>query len=131
MKLTIKESNDKINLMNLPTSERLDILNGLFDKYPFGVSTEQAISYLEDNGFDTTNYSNEQFNDDWDDWLSFYDYDEVEDNVEDEIETKEDAYNWLQGKLAEYGNTYHFNNEDRYKLDRLIDRFGNTYFWNR
>ena len=71
MKLTIKESNDKINIMNLPTSERLDILDSLFDKYPFGVSTEQAMSYLEDNGFDTTNYSNEQFNDEWDDWLSF------------------------------------------------------------
>ena len=54
-----------------------------------------------------------------------------EDEFEDGIETKEDAYIWLQDKLAEYGNTYHFSNEDRYKLDRLIDRFGNTYFWRR
>ena len=122
----VKES---IDIMSLPTSERLDVLTQLFDKYPFGVSTEQAMKWFESKGFDTTNYSNEQFNDDWDDWLSFYDYDENE--TEYEIETKEDAYNWLQDKLREYGNTYHFNNEDKYKLDRLIDRFGNTYFWNR
>lgn len=133
MKLKIKESINKIDMMNLPTSERLDILAELFDKYPFGVSTEQAMKWFESNGFDTSNYSNEQFNSDWDDWLSFYDYDENNDVIDnyDEIETKEDAYTWLQDKLREYGNTYHFNDEDRYKLDRLIDRFGNTYFWNR
>lgn len=126
----VKES---IDIMSLPTSERVDILTKLFDKYPFGVSTEQAMEWFESNGFDTSNYTNEQFNSDWDDWLSFYDYDDEDDIVDtyDEIETKEDAYNWLQNKLREYGNTYHFNNEDRYKLDRLIDRFGNTYFWNR
>ena len=50
---------------------------------------------------------------------------------EEEIETKEDAYYWLQSKLSEYGNTYHFPQEERIKLDRLIDRFGNTYFWER
>lgn len=132
MKLRINEST-KCNIMELPTSERLDILTKLFDKYPFGVSTEQAMEWFESNGFDTSNYTNEQFNNDWDDWLSFYDYDEEDDVIDtyDEIETKEDAYNWLQDKLREYGNTYHFNNEDKYKLDRLIDRFGNTYFWNR
>lgn len=126
----VKES---VDIMSLPTSERLDILTKLFDKYPFGVSTEQAMEWFESNGFDTSNYSNEQFDDDWDDWLSFYDYDEEDDVVDtyDEIETKEDAYNWLEDKLREYGNTYHFNDEDKYKLDRLINRFGNTYFWNR
>lgn len=126
----VKES---IDIMSLPTSERLDILTKLFDKYPFGVSIEQAMEWFESNGFDISNYTNEQFNSDWDDWLSFYDYDDEDDIADtyDEIETKEDAYNWLQNKLREYGNTYHFNNEDRYKLDRLIDRFGNTYFWNR
>ena len=132
MKLRITESN-KRDIMEFPTSERLDILTKLFNEYPFGVSTEQAMQWLESNGFNTSNYSDEQFNSDWDDWLYFYDYDEDNNIVDtyDEIETKEDAYYWLQSKLAEYGNTYHFPSEDRYKLDSLIDRFGNTYFWNR
>ena len=91
------------------------------------------MKWFENNGFDTTDYTNEQFNDDWDEWLSFYDYDDEEEDIDtyDEIETREDAYYWLQNKLREYGNTRYFNNEDRYKLDKLIDRFGNTYFWNR
>ena len=133
-KLTIKENrNNKIDFMGLPTSERLDVLTKLFDEYPYGVSTEQAMKWLENNGFYITNYTNEQFNDDWDDWLSFYDYEEDNDVVDtyDEIETKEDAYRWLQDKIAEYGNTRYFNNEDEYKLNKLIDRFGNTYFWRR
>lgn len=129
----VKES---IDIMSLPTSERVELMIKFWnDPNVVGsLSTEKAMRYWERKGFDTSNYTSEEFNRVWDlaqDELDNNGYIDEEDDYEEEIETKEDAYNWLQNKLREYGNTYHFNNEDRYKLDRLIDRFGNTYFWNR
>ena len=47
------------------------------------------------------------------------------------FETKEDANNWLNEKLREYGNTYHFPEEDNYILNKLIERFCSTYFWDK
>ena len=123
--------------MYLPTSERVDMMIDLWNdpKFTGGISAEKAMQYWESKGWDTSNYTPEEFNRIWDlaqdEWDSRSGYVEDEDEFEDGIETKEDAYIWLQDKLAEYGNTYHFSNEDRYKLDRLIDRFGNTYFWRR
>ena len=137
MKLRILESN-KRDIMDLPTSERIDLMIDLWNdpKFVGGVSTERAMQYWENKGWDTSRYTPEEFNRVWDlaadewDSRSGYVEEEEEDSV-DGIETKEDAYRWLQSKVAEYGNTYHFPQEERIKLDRLIDKFGNTYFWRR
>lgn len=135
MKLRIVESN-KRDIMELPTSERVDLMLDLWNdpKFSGGLSTENAMKYWESKGWDTSRYTPEEFNRVWDlaqDELDAGGYVDDEDEYEEEIETKEDAYYWLQSKLSEYGNTYHFPQEERIKLDRLIDRFGNTYFWGR
>lgn len=141
MKLNIREhtSNSfKRDIMDLPTSERVDLMIDLWNdpKFTGGVSTERAMQYWENKGWDTSRYTQEEFNRIWDlaadewDSRSGYVEEEEEDSV-DGIETKEDAYRWLQSKVAEYGNTYHFPQEERIKLDRLISKFGNTYFWRR
>ena len=41
----------------------------------------------------------------------------------------EDAVDWLEDKLSEYGNTRFFPSEDTDILDKLISKFGNPYFW--
>lgn len=133
MKLRIIEST-KISMMSWPTSERVKAMIELWNdpKFVGGVSTERAMQYWEDKGYDTTGYTQEEFNRVWDlaqEELDAGGYVDDEDVDDEEIETREDAYRWLQSKLAEYGNTYHFPQEDRIKLDRLIDKFGNTYFW--
>lgn len=43
--------------------------------------------------------------------------------------TLEDAVDWLEDKLSEYGNTRFFPSEDTDILDKLISKFGNPYFW--
>lgn len=119
--------------MNLPTSERAHLLrqfwNELEETGKHGHSTYEYFQWLEDNGWDTTNYDSNTFNDDWEVACE----DEPEDEPEDVngIETREDAYKWLQDKTKEYGNTYFFPDAEKYMLNRLIDKFGNTYFWNR
>ena len=135
MKLRINESN-KISMMSWLTSERVDAMIELWNDPNFvgSITTEKAMQYWEDMGYDTTGYTAEEFNRVWDlaqDELDADGYVDEEDDYEEEIETKEDAYYWLQSKLAEYGNTYHFPQEDKYKLDTLISKFGNTYFWRR
>lgn len=135
MKLTICESN-KISMMSWPTSERVDAMIELWNDPNFvgPITTEKAMQYWEDMGYDTTGYTPEEFNRVWDlaqDELDASGYVDEEDDYEEEIETKEDAYYWLQSKLAEYGNTYHFPQKERIKLDSLIDKFGNTYFWRK
>jgi hypothetical protein len=47
------------------------------------------------------------------------------------FEDRSDANRWLNGKLREYGNTAHFPQEDSAFLNKLIEKFGNTYFWDR
>lgn len=42
-----------------------------------------------------------------------------------------DANKWLKDKLREYGNTAYFPTEERRELNKLINDFGNTYFWNK
>lgn len=132
----IVESNKK-DIMDLLTSERVDMMIDLWNdpKFSGGISTEKAMKYWEDKGWDTSRYTPEEFDRVWDlaqdEWDSRSGYVEDEEEYEDVIETKEDAARWLDSKLAEYGNTYHFPQEERYKLDRLIDRFGSTYFWRR
>lgn len=127
----------KRDIMELPTSERLRVISDMLDKYPSGISTEAAMKYLEDHGWDTSNYPTEQFDSDWDDYAKYYDEDEYDDDEYDEddsidwIETRADARRWLNEKQKKYGSTYFFPDEERYKLDRLIEKFGNTYFWDR
>lgn len=128
----------KRDIMELPTSERLRVISDMLDKYPSGISTEAAMKYLEDHGWDTSNYPTEQFDSDWDDYAKYYDEDEYDEDEYDEdddsidwIETRADARRWLNEKQKEYGSTYFFPDEESYKLDRLIEKFGNTYFWDR
>ena len=124
------------DIMDLLTSERVDLMIDMWNdpSVTGGISTEKAMKYFERKGYDCSRYTPEEFNRVWD--LASDELDNrsgyvEEETFEDDIETKEDAARWLDSKLAEYGNTYHFPNAERYKLDRLIDRFGSTYFWRR
>ena len=135
-KIHIKESINR-DIMSLPTSERAGLLIQFWDKLnaqgKHGHSTQEYYDWLESIGYDTSNYDSTTFNDiDWETALDILEI-ENEENPEydDGINTKEDAYKWLQDKLNEYGNTYFFPNTDKHMLNKLIDRFGSTYFWNR
>lgn len=130
----------KRDIMELPTSNRCDLINQMIDESTaYFITTETAMKWLEDHGWDTSNYSNEQFNSDWDDAAKMSDREKYEgDDYEDEdddsidwIETRADARRWLNEKQKEYGSTYFFPDEESYKLDQLIEKFGNTYFWDR
>ena len=135
-KRSMKESNGR-DIMDLLTSERVDLMIDLWNdpSVTGGISKVEAMKYFERKGYDCSRYTSEEFDRVWDlacdEFDNRYGYVEEEETSEDDIETKEDAARWLDSKLAEYGNTYHFPNAERYKLDRLIDRFGSTYFWRR
>lgn len=134
MKLTIKESNNKTNIMNLPTSERADLLRQFWDSddgLEHGYTQSQYFDWLECNGWDISNYSDDWYRVDWEVAAESDDDYDADYEEEYEIETKEDAARWLNTKLNEYGNTYWFPQADKIMLNNLIDRFGNTYFWNR
>jgi len=47
------------------------------------------------------------------------------------ITTSLAADKWLNEQLSIYGNTCFFPSDVKRQLDELIDRFGNTYFWNK
>lgn len=134
MKIRVVESIDKIDIMKLPTSERVDLILQFEDELDkigrTGYNDEEYFSWLEDYGFDTSNYSMDTLEDDFDIADSGIDYEDVEE-YEYEIETREDAARWLNKKLDEYGNTRWFSPADKTMLNKLIDKFGNTYFWNR
>ena len=126
----------KRDIMELPTSERCDLINQMWDESTEGsTTTEEAMKWFEDHGWDTSNYSSEQFNDDWDDAATFGSYDNYGDEDDDDndsidwIETQEDARRWLSNKQEKYGSTYFFPPDARNKLNKLIEKFGNTYFW--
>lgn len=129
----------KRDIMELPTSERCDLIKQMRDESEaYFISIETAMKWFEDHGWDTSNYSREQYDDDWDDYVKYYDEDEYDEDEYDEdddsidwIETRADARRWLNEKQKEYGSTYFFPDEERYKLDKLIEKFGNTYFWDR
>ena len=138
----IKESEGKRDIMELPASERVDMIIKIW-RSPFIKcdNTLEYMQYFEQQGWNTSNYTMDEFNHDWDLACDEYEarygadeedvYDDDDDDYEQEVMTKEEAAKWLDSKLHEYGNTYFFPQEDRYKLDRLIDRFGSTYFWRR
>jgi len=132
---SITEGVENKDIMDLLTSERVDLMIKAWQNLTGSLSMEKCLQYFEKLGYDCSGYTNEEFNRVWDlacdEFDNRYGVEEEEEDSVDGIETKEDAYRWLQDKLEEYGNTYHFPNEDRYKLDRLIDKFGSTYFWRR
>lgn len=134
MKIRVVESIDKIDIMKLPTSERVDLILQFEDELDkigrTGYNDEEYFSWLEDYGFDTSNYSMDTLEDDFDIADSGIDYEDIEE-YNGEIETREDAAKWLNKKLDEYGNTRWFSPADKTMLNKLIDKFGNTYFWNR
>lgn len=75
-----------------------------------------------------------QFNDEMGIDMWGWDDEEEEDGVEVDgklITSKEQAWYWLRDKLKEYGNTDDFPDEEDYVLRKLIEKFGNTYFWNK
>ena len=134
MKIRVVESIDKIDIMKLPTSERVDLILQFEDELDkigrTSYNNEEYFSWLEDYGFDTSNYSMDTLEDDFDIADSGIDYEDIEE-YNGEIETREDAAKWLNKKLDEYGNTRWFSPADKTMLNKLIDKFGNTYFWNR
>jgi hypothetical protein len=127
----------KRDIMELPTSERCALINQMRDESEaYFITNETAMKWFEDHGWDTSNYSQEQYDDDWSDYLSYYDEDEYDEDEYDEdddsidwIETRADALRWLNDMQKKYGSTYSFPPDARYKLDKLIEKFGNTYFW--
>lgn len=118
----------------LPTSELVDIMRDYFEslKGDYG-SIKGFIEFAENNGIDMTNISNSEVNRIWDlAGEDEEDEDEAPIIIDDmEICDRYDANKWLQSKLKEYGNTYHFSGADKLALNKLIDRFGNTYFWDK
>lgn len=46
-----------------------------------------------------------------------------------QIYDRSEAYEWLQEKIDEYGDTYFWDDDLKSDLNRLTKKFGNTYFW--
>lgn len=118
----------------LPTSELLDVLSNYFDSIGSnGGSTAGFIKFAENSGIDMSGIPNSRVNELWDMVADYVDDATDSPIVIDgvEIYDESDAYRWLQSKLNQYGNTYHFPGPDRANLDKLIEKFGNTYFWGR
>lgn len=125
----IKESQ---NSSNPSISEVTNAIRAIWndDNLDYLKSTNDYLEYFKDTyGW---NIDTQKFDTAWDKAVG--DDDDYEEPLEiDGIEMHDssDAKMWLRQKIDEYGNTYHFPSEDRRKLDKLIQRFGNTYFWNR
>lgn len=98
-----------------------------------GGSSAGYIQFAENRGIDMSGIPDSEINRIWD---------MASEGVDDDVESpilldgitiydRADAYRWLQSKVNEYGSTSHFPTTERIKLNTLIERFGNTYFWRR
>lgn len=123
--------NSNRDIMELPTSERAELLVKFWSTIDGGMSKKQYYDWLNHNGWDTTNYDSRIFDADWEVAANMDPEEDEEEAPIDGISTVEEARRWLQDMTAEYGNTYFFPDAEKSKLNRLIERFGNTYFWNR
>ena len=131
-----KETN---RIVDMSTSDRIDIVRDFWNACETDKSIHSSFDgfkkWAEKQGFDTTDYTIEDHNQDWDDAAVKYgDEDEEEDQGVElsdgtVIDTKEEAWKWFLTKTDEYGDTYWFPTEVKCDLNRLIDKFGNTYFW--
>ena len=130
MRKVYASNNVTTNWSQLSDDELLDIMVHYFDSVDgeYG-STQGFLEYAASLGIDVSDMSSSEVNELWD--LASESFSESNDITIDgqTICTKSDAYTWLQSKIEEYGNTYHFPEKDKISLDRLIDKFGNTYFW--
>lgn len=78
------------------------------------------------------NITTEEFDKAWNNVDSKYtSADDIEDGIQigSRYYTLDTAIDWLNNKLAKYGNTYFFPQKDLDILDKLVSKFGNTYFW--
>lgn len=131
--MKIIESEQSVKFNKLPTSEKIDVMldywNGLGEDPG---SSLGFIKYAQSRDIDMSDVPNEEINRVWD---LAAEYEGVEDEEEPivvdgkEIFDSSGAKRWLTDKINKYGNTYHFPPSDRTNLDKLIDRFGSTYFW--
>ena len=129
-----KDHTEKKDIMDLLTSERVDLIRQAWNSGEALGNSKAYMKYFNKLGYDTSNYDLDEFHRCWD---LACDEDDVETEDEDfdtsidDIEDKNEANQWLNRMLNKYGNTYHFPEEVKRNLDRLIKKFGNTYFWNR
>ncbi len=63
--------------------------------------------------------------------LSVKGYEDYVDVADGRIYDRSEANDWLKAKIAEYGNTYSWDDDLKRDLNKLIKQFGNTYFWDR
>ena len=116
-----------------PTSEIAIAIQDLWNINATDMNnTNDYLDYFK-REFGWEDITPEQFNNAWE--LACEDTPEAEEDFVvidgEEIRDRSDANRWLQSKVAEYGNTYFFNDTDKMTLNQLIDKFGNTYFWSR
>lgn len=91
-------------------------------------STNDYRRYFKETyGWD--NISTEEFDNAWDRAAFGLPDDEEGIMIGSKYYTLDDAIDWLDTKLLEHGNTYFFPTKDKEILNKLISKFGNTYFW--
>ena len=91
-------------------------------------STNDYRRYFKETyGWD--NISTEEFDHAWDRAAFGLPDDEEGIMIGSKYYTLDDAIDWLDTKLLEHGNTYFFPTKDEEILNKLISKFGNTYFW--
>ena len=91
-------------------------------------STNDYRRYFKETyGWD--NISTEEFDNAWDRAAFGLPDDEEGIMIGSKYYTLDDAIDWLDTKLLEHGNTCFFPTKDAEILNKLISKFGNTYFW--
>ena len=118
-------------LRSLPTSYLADAIRDLWNGPEESIPTcqKEYIEYFNNKGIDISD--EEQWDRAWDEACGPEPEEEVLKLGGREFYDRHDASEWLIEKTQEYGNTYFFPDNDRYVLNQLIEKFGNTYFWNR
>jgi len=120
-------------LRSLPTSYLADAIRDLWNNCHEGECPNNQKEYDEYFHSIGIEYTEEQWENAWE--LACGDDHGVEEEVliidGEEFHDKSDALRWLNKQHKEYGNTHFFPQGTQIALNKLIEKFGNTYFWNR
>ena len=122
----------------------MDIHYGKHDeKGETSMYKSKLVDLMNNMGIDTTSIDRDEFDRLWEEadrrrYKKIYGHSYYEDDDDSSIEISgitfydsSDAKDWLDDAISEYGNTRFFPDHERMILNKLINKFGDTRFWNK
>ena len=132
--------NSRVYASMIPRDALIELANDIHDYFEEtgkpSSTIEEVRDYLESTGWSLEGITNDDIDEAWDLQSEWWGKDSSRSTTIDvklsdgqTISSKDEAYEWLQSNINEYGNTYFWDSQLKADLNRLIEKFGNTYFW--